>query len=343
VTRIEFSEAVRDIRNALSDPMRLVRVMGLEKGAKPQHGYVLVCCPAHGDRDPSCSISRGPDGTARARCFSCDWSADAIGVIAMVHGLSTRGDQFREVLIAGAEAAGLLELAYQLRRPDDVPLERRPVPVPAPVPDPEYPESAELEELWSTSVPVEDDRDGSRVLVKRKIDPVEVSLRDLARSIPDGTELPEWARYRGKPWTRTGHRVLLRVFDHCGVFKSVRAWRVIEGDTPKRLPPAGRKASGLVLANRMALGMLRRQVCPLELVIVEGEPDFLVACTSWRPGVAVIGIGSGSWTQDFARAVPAGTSVAIATDNDHAGDRYADAIEETLGPKRKLWRWRASA
>jgi len=175
--------------------------------------------------------------------------------------------------------------------------------------------------------------------VSRRIDPIEVSLRDLARSIPDGISLPDWARYGGSTWTSTGHRMLLRVYDHRGQFRSVRAWRVIDGDTPKRLPPAGRRASALVLANRMALGMLRRQVCPLDLVIVGGEPDFLVACTAWRPGVAVIGIGSGSWSDDFARAIPLRTRVVVATHNDKAGDRYAETVIETLG-KRPIWRWR---
>lgn len=336
---ISLSDAARDVRNALTDPHRVVQLLGLEKGAKRQHGYIVVCCPVHGDRTPSCSVSRGPDGTVRARCFSCDWSADAIGMIAQVYGLSTRGEQFREVLAEGAKLAGLLDLAYQLERNEAV-RERRPVPAPEPIPEPEYPDETELSELWASCIPVEDDRECSGALVTRRIDPVEVSLRDLARALPRDAQAPEWARYSGRPWGSIGHRMILRAFDHMGRHRSVRAWRVVDGESPKRLPPAGRKSAGLVLANRMALGMLRRQVCPLDVVIVEGEPDFLVACTAWRPGVAVLGIGSGSWSKDMARAIPRRTRIIVATHNDKAGDRYAETVIETLGERAQVWRWR---
>lgn len=338
---MELSDAARDIRNALSDPRRLVQLLGLDKGAKPQAGGAIVCCPSHNERDASCSVTRGPDGTVRVRCFACDFSADAIGLIAQVHGLSTRGEQFRDVLVIGAELAGLLALAHDLRDESDAPrAPRRPVPPPAPLPVAEYPDRSEVEALWGACMPVASDQACSGALVARLLDPVEVSLRDLARALPRGANAPQWARYGGRSWFSTGHRMLLRVYDHRGECRSVRSWRVVDGESPKRLPPAGCRSSGLVLANLLAVGMLRRQLCPLDLCIVEGEPDFLVACTSWRPGVAVIGIGSGSWNEDFARAVPRGTRVVVATHNDPAGDRYAEAVIASLGEGRQLWRWR---
>src|SRR5690606_2268434 len=98
----------------------------------------------------------------------------------------------------------------------------------------------------------------------------------LARVIPSTAKsLPDWARYRGRTWTETGHRLIVRAWDHDGRLRSVRAWRVTDGDSPKRLPPAGKRAAGLVLANRTAVLMLRRLACPLTLVIVEGEPDWI--------------------------------------------------------------------
>lgn len=181
------------------------------------------------------------------------------------------------------------------------------------------------------------------MLTRRAIDPRVVDTHELARAITQYTDHPVWARYRGdadeaRRWVDTGHSVILPVYDHDAKMRSVRAWRIVRGDdAPKRLPPAGCKATGLVLANGLALRMLRGETGPCRVVIVEGEPDYLSVATRWH--VAVIGVLSGSWSEDFAGRLPFGVSVVIRTHCDKAGDRYADTVTKTIvgrGEVRRL-------
>lgn len=335
----DFRDAIRDVRNALADPVDLCRRLELTKGSERQAGGLLVCCPSHGERHPSCSVTRGPDGTVRVRCFACDFSADAIGLVAQVFGLPTRGDGFRETLAEAAELGGLLALSAELRGHDADPARRRaerPSP-PPPEPEVEYPDAAEVTALWEAAGPVAEDTEASGAIVARRVDPVVVDELRLARAIIPGTELPRWARYRGEWWIETGHRLIVRAWDSEGQCRSVRAWRVSESDTPKRLPPAGCRAAELVLANRQAVAMLLGRSRPRRLLVVEGEPDWLVASVTWCDA-AVVGIGSGSWSKAFAERVPDGTEVLIMTHADHAGERYAEQVAKTLGERARIWR-----
>jgi hypothetical protein len=160
----------------------------------------------------------------------------------------------------------------------------------------------------------------------------------MARALAPETHhssVPSWARYRGnrevsEPWTVTGHRLILPAYTALGERASVRAWLVRpREDGPKRLPPAGCRASDLVVANREAVRMLRGESFPRRLTICEGEPDALVRMVR-NPLDAVIGIMSGSWSQAFASRVPIGSEVIVRTHLDRAGEKYADHIVETL-------------
>jgi hypothetical protein len=103
------SGAAEAIKGALTDVWRLVEALGLNQAAKRQQGGrgALICCPAHNERNPSCSVTLGPDGTIRVRCFACDFSGDALSLIAAAHGLRTRGEDYRRVLSLGAGLAGV--------------------------------------------------------------------------------------------------------------------------------------------------------------------------------------------------------------------------------------------
>lgn len=333
---IDLREAVRDVRNGLLEPTKLVEALGLAKGAQRQGGGgVLICCPVHGERHPSCSVTRGPDGTIRVRCFACDFSADAIGLVAQVLGLPTRGDGFRETLAEAAALGGLLSLADELRGGKTTERRERP-PAPAPEPPAPYPDPLEVTALWEQAGPAGDDVLASGYLVARRIDPDAVDRLRLARALRDGQELPDWARFHGQSWLETGHRLVLRVFDAAGELRSVRACRVVDGDSPKRLPPARKRAAELVLANRAAVGMLLGRVRPRRVLLVEGEPDFLTWST--RADEPVIGIGSGWWSEAFAARIPTGAEVVIRTHGDAQGERYAEQIAKTLGERAQVWR-----
>ncbi len=183
----------------------------------------------------------------------------------------------------------------------------------------------------------------------------------VCRGLAVGTPTPSWAVYGRKTWVEAGHRLIVLMFDSDGQIRSVRGIRIeltadadLPTDTtfneartaqaeriepPKRLPPKGHRADGLVMANRSAIRMLRRQVRPRTVIICEGEPDFLTRC-SLNDEDVVLGIVSGSWGHDsaFAAAIPSGSDVHVLTHNDNAGDRYAADVSASIGSRCKVWR-----
>lgn len=327
---------VREIRHSLTDPMAVVQLLGLAKDAQRNSRGVTIRCPNHDERTPSCSVTTGPDGTIRAKCFGCDWSADALGMVAQVYGLDLKSE-FRSVLEMAANLAGLHEVEAEIR--GDRPVEpRRPMPpAPEPVPETDYPDEAEVRALWDSAGDPATDLDAARALLARSFDPAIAYDRGLLRVLIAGADLPLWARFRGRTWSETGHRLITRVWAPDGRLRSVRSWRVGDGDSPKRLPPAGCRAHGLVLANGSAHALLtgeRRKPC--RVVIVEGEPDWVTWCQ--QTTAPVFGVLSGAWGPEFAARIPAGSEVVIRTHRDQAGDRYASQVAETLGERVAIWR-----
>ena len=316
------------VRAALTDPHQLCAALGLLEGYRPawQAGGLLIRCPAHGDRTPSCSVRRAADGTIAVSCFGCGWTGDALTLIAAAHGLDLRSD-FATVLAHGVALAGGSVPEGMAGR------------VWAPPAPPSYPPADELIALWEAAVSVEEDEKARAYLAdERRIDPGGVALYDLARALPEGALCPSWARVRGRPWSESGHRLLLPVVDHTGEVRSLRAWR-IEGDDegPKRVAPAGHSVVGLVLACPTARQILPTGArpayfdgAPLEVVITEGEPDFLTHAAdvsdATNAPLVVLGVFASAWSQALADRVPDGSQVFIRTHLDPSGDRYAAAI-----------------
>src|SRR5580692_5644942 len=98
----------------------------------------------------------------------------------------------------------------------------------------------------------------------------------------------------------------------------------------------------VLVADAFGRAMLRGEIKPYRIGIVEGEPDFLsrASVTNDAHG-ATFGIVSGSWTKAFAERVPLGARVYLRTDVDEAGNRYAQEIENTLRRRAFLWRRQA--
>jgi hypothetical protein len=328
----KYGNVAQELRSLITNARELCEQLGLANGAKNQRTGLLICCPAHGEKNPSCSVTLAPSGTIRVKCFGCDWSGDALTLIARVHDLDIK-NQFREVLITAAGIAGRTDIADAIQR--DQPYEPKPAPQRPPPAEPEYPNAYELAALWAASRPVTTDTETAAHLASRKIDANIVAKLDLARTLAVRTPLPRWASYQGTPWTQTGHRLVLPVYDVDGAFRSVRAWRIIDGETPKRLPPGGHKAAELVLANAHALAWLQHSDAlpytapPLSLVVVEGEPDFLSRATL-NVDEPVIGLMSGSWHQGFADKLPYGSEVVLRTHLDRAGDKYAADVMHSV-------------
>jgi hypothetical protein len=336
-------ELVHAIRRALSTPKRVCEQLGL-KIEQASGSYVLCCCPVHAEKTGSMSV-RVKDGTIGVRCFGCGFTGDVLTLVAAVHGLDSR-NSFREVLATAAELAGMHAEADSIRAGRAAP-ERAPLPALPPEPERDYPPAAEVAELWGSTIQVTDDAQASELLVSRRIDPDAVARLDAARVLrvdTHDTRIPDWARFKGrlaasKAWPKSGHRMLLPVYDSDGAIRSVRAW-LLTGDPtlPKRVPPVGFKASELVLASRDAVDMLRGDASPSRVIITEGEPDFLVRSVV-SPGEAVVGVLSGSWHEGFARRVPYGSLVVVRTHRDPAGNRYAAKVIESVKSRARTARW----
>src|SRR6185437_3362058 len=119
--------AVEAVRAALCDPADVCRRLGITKTRRQARG-VMICCPSHDDRSPSCSVRVGGDGTIQVKCQAeCGLSGDIFDLVAAVEHLD-RVHNFREVL---ARAAALA--AIDISRPENLP-PPRPVPPPGPPP-----------------------------------------------------------------------------------------------------------------------------------------------------------------------------------------------------------------
>lgn len=337
-----MSKHPTEVRYLLTDAKQLVDALGWGAKSKKTSEGISIRCPSHQDTHPSCSITKGPDGTLRAHCFSCNWSADALGMIAIAHGLNPDvGDDFREILAIGAHIGGDLRLEDEIRGGQQFVGQPPRTPVPAPPPEPErdYPDIAEVGQLWAMAEPCDSDADAFEILRARAIDPSVAAQRDLGRVIGGrGATLPAWATHGRVSWHPGGYRLIVRVWDSNGKPRSVRAWQIAGLDGPKRVPPTGCKAAELVLANKAAVAILLKQAKPGRVLICEGEPDWLTWATRVPNDVAVFGIGSGSWTKEHAERVPKGSEVLILTHCDPAGDKYAEHVAKTFGDSVQVWR-----
>jgi len=249
---------------------------------------------------------------------------------------------FPKVLCRAAELVGCWDVVDDIegretkREAKPLPVQSVPVEVERTYPDPK-----EIANLVGQCVTCDSDRGVWDWLKGRGLNAFAVAVRDLAYALPEDATLPFWAKYRGKTWVELGHRLIVPLFDSEAQVRSVRAGRIVDGESPKRLPPSGHKASGLVMLDSMGREAFRLGAWPSwatgesRFVVCEGEPDFLCWATHNNklnecPKHAVIGIYSGSWCDDIAARIPDGSKVAIWTDADDAGDKYAAIIRKSL-------------
>lgn len=336
MTYPERVDRAPEIRRALSSVRELCSSLDLLKGAKRQAGgNLIICCPSHGERNASCGVTLGPDGTVRVRCFSCGFGGDALHLVAAARGLDIKRD-FPAVL---REAAGIAGLDFE-DLGNGAPMQVRQAPTPKPLQESTYPLASEVASVWQRCIPVTESEEVSIWLSSRGLDPATIDERELARALPEDIVLPRWASRERRSWFDTGHRLIMPVFDHRGMMLSLRAGQVIAETRDKRVPPSGHKAAGLLLANGCARALFAGSA-KFDLLVVEGEPDFLTWASAVNQGgqpVAVVGIGSGWWSTEFAERLPAGTRVVIRTHQDPAGDKYAADIVRSLGFRCKAFR-----
>ena len=324
------------IKVTLSDPERVLAMLGMLDGAKRQaHGF-MVCCPWHSERTPSCSVKLASDGTIAAHCFGCGAGGDVLSLVAAARGLDARRDFPRVVELAADLAGGSLD-GYR-------PPVRRAMPAPR-LPPPVESVGA----LWAASKPVTDDPDLARQLLGRCLDPAIIEDRDLARCLPSSGTLPKWARSGSQTWRDSDHRLLFQLWNAEGSLSSVHA-RLVEktdGDRKKGLFPSGHSAKGFFLADSFARLLITngvpswwRQSEPPSVIITEGAPDFLTVATHYgcaEDAPAVLGILSGSWSDELAARIPTECRVVVRVHRDEAGQKYRDQICRSLSGRCRVF------
>jgi len=327
---------VDELRRRLADPAALAAALGIADGAKTQPRGVLVRCPWHAERGPSCSITVGPDGTVRVRCFGCGESGDALSLIAAVRGLDLRRDFSR--VIAEAEAiAG--------------PVDRSARPPPrSPTPASTRPPQDELIALWNAAGPFAVtgvDVPPSSLAVMRFVGsrrwwrPLLDQL-GIARVLPRTFAWPSWWP---SSWAST-YRVAVLGYEPDGTPASIhaRAVQAVDPDQRQRWP-RGCSAKGLLLADCRGVDVLRGAP-PRDLggiAICEGLTDTVTMALAFADAGkqwAVLGVTSTTGTDALARVQWPAVPVVVATDPDPAGDRYAQEIRVALPSSLDVRRWR---
>ena len=177
---------------------------------------------------------------------------------------------------------------------------------------------------------VVDDYFAGRGIDPKKVDARVASLQFRYRS------LTQTERSNGKvgPWFpefwAKKYPIIFPLYDNKGIMRSFQARAVDPNATKKSQCPIGFSSGGLFFANRLALPFLHGDEVPEELWIVEGEIDF--ATLSQYDDTAVLGIKSGSISAMKLIRFPRSMTIYVATDNDTAGDAYAEKILKAVLP-----------
>lgn len=295
----------------------------------PRNGRRYGCPACRTERDKAFP-RRGPlwiKGT-RWACSNCGERGDAITLIAWATTGQPRprGKAFAPVLQWLSER-NHVELA--MRAPD--PSARAP--------------QAEVRALLCAATPVAETRDQEVLafLRSRGLDPARIPAGVLPAPehpvykrltwVPvDGRKAPwwpaswsRWWRLAVPAWTGTGELGGLHARDVTGSAKRKATW------------PLGVDCGGLLFADpALGRGLLRGEAPEgLRVLIAEGLPDFLYACQEATsiPGLAVLGIESGSAPALRLVRFPRGARIYTSAHVDKAGDTYATAIAEAVAPR----------
>jgi hypothetical protein len=332
-------------------PVEVGLAFGLEHGERGP-GF-LQPCPACGveKRHPKRHDRRGavgltPDGGGW-RCHECGEGGDAVALAAWlsVQRLPTKGDPAWQDVRRACAGHGLCDPVPgdSLRAAPLVP--RRPPPAPRPPAPPRRLDAGEVRGTWALCQGVTQDPEVATWLKARGLTPEVVKVRDLARALPfDGPDLPAWLRYEGRSWRDSSHRAVVPLFGASGLIESLHA-RALAPLAPKdkAASPAGAEVRGLLMADARGQAMLAGNLSPARVVVAEGVPDFLTWACRWgdlaEDAPAVLGVISGSWTEELAARVPSGAQVAVRTHRDGAGAKYADRIASTLSARCPVYRF----
>lgn len=315
------------LKRELCDAGVVCDALGLADGALHQPRGLLVRCPWHADRRPSCSITTAADGALRIKCFACGASADVFSLIAKVHGLDSKSEFPKVLAVAARLALGATGVAGSAPRAvDPPPLDVEPF-------DKLARSILEGSKLTSSS------RSGT-YLARRGL--LSAAIAEGWGALPDGqlalARLVDRIVDKSAPdsWRRSGlftdagdlkfrtNVLLIPWRDENGMITTLQR-RLIDGDAGryKYVFPERRPASA-----PYGVGALSRRPKD-EIAFVEGAMDVLAyraLCARAGDRRVVLGLpGVAGWRSSWA---PFGKDrvVHLALDADEAGDRAAERI-----------------
>lgn len=366
MSRAELPDHSRSIREALTDVRHVCTELGLLEGPRSfqrQRGGLVIRCPWHADRSPSCSVRIAKDGTIAAHCFACDNSGDVLSLIAVAYGIDTTRN-FREVLRLGAELAGLHGIVADLTDRASTRYFLKPKPTMETSPDPEASLSNnDFDRLARTLLartPLDAQPDACAYLEARK-------LLDLAREAgwgalpPPGAQrdlLVELAREVGEPLLRrsgllrsdlstfiwNNNRLLIpfRTPDIDGIVHTMqrRLLRTPKAREQKFVFPSerGRPSHPYLVPED-----LEKMTNTTAIAFCEGAPDVLALrwlCKRDGRDVLVLGIpGVKSWCHAWT-SYARGRIVLLALDADRAGEEAVATMQRDLHMAKAIKRWR---
>lgn len=315
---------VMELRRQLANVDWLLTQLGLPLEERVPGGR-YTRCPWHNDEGrANLVVSLHPDGTIGVKCFSCQQGGDALSLIGQVFSLRFPAACAKAVELLGGGAVP--------------PPPRRP-------PEKTYPPANQVQLLWESALLLHSALAAQEVLRARGMDPGR--LGELVRGLGPGCCYPDWAHQKGTTWGASGYQVLLPLWSPWGVMASLHARRFGRaGDERKGVCPTRYTQRGLVFANAAGRKLLAQgEAEGAALLVCEGAPDFLVLASHFRR--AVLGVMSGSWSDEIAARVPEGCAVVVWTHTDGqkdragkplpgAGQRYAAKIAQSLSPRCRV-------
>lgn len=283
--------------------------LGMQMGGRAGMGPCPACREAtrgKQDRRPPMKVYQGDTGGERWYCHRCRAGGDAVDLVAYVE----TGERFSgqvEVMrwFVGEAGADVPRVEARERQP------------------PRYPSPGSVADVMRRC------QAGGVAwdwCVRRTGRPPQPGC---IGTLIDPMGLPSWAGSRGDGWSaswyESGHRGIVPMYDHTGARVSVRARQVMPHvGGIKALPPTGYDHVGLLMASRAGVAALREGLAGRLVVLVEGEPAWLGACSAWEPeGYVVLGFVAGSCQPDTRAALAGAAGVLVAVDDDDAGRAYA--------------------
>lgn len=333
--------------------------VAVERGFTMGRGGITPC-PACGaeqrstrNRDRRAPVGLAP-GHQGWRCFQCDAGGDAIDFVS--HLLCKA--RFRD--LHTSDRARVLASLRGAQAIDHATTSITPTTTTHIVSEPKRPSEQDVRRIWTdVSHGAWWDPMSRAWLESRGLDPVKVEHYDLARCLPVDADLPRWCwtgveledgRKEARNWSRSGHRLVLPMFDARGRLVSITARQIDpQGVGRKALLPSGRAAKGLILANDVGQRVLQTGAMPdwmrpgdqLVTWIVEGIPDYLTAASrhgdACEDPPAVFGVGSGWWTADHAARIPDGSQVHCWMQGDEASAKYMTAVGKQLQSRCRVF------